>query len=158
MSKCLFVLQIDHFYHMFISNYTKAMQLMLKLLRKDTLFHWLTECQLSIDKLHNALVYSDTLTHGDASKPFILETDVSNFALGSILLQDHDDISCPVVSYYRKPTSSIINYKIHDKGLLTFTSCFYEWHSLLFSNTEPIQARINHWNLIFYTSIQKLNQ
>ena len=104
---------------------------MLKLLKKDTPFHWSTECQSSLDKLRNAFVNGDILTHADTSKPFILEVDASNFALGSILLQEYDNTWHPVAFYSRKLTPAKINYEIHDKELLAIITCFYQWRSLL---------------------------
>jgi hypothetical protein len=51
------------------------------------------------------------MIHPDPAKPFIVETDVSDFALGTILFQfGIDGLLHPVAFYSRKLTSAEINY------------------------------------------------
>jgi hypothetical protein len=62
------------------------------------------------------------LIHPDAVKPFIVETDASDFALGAILSQfGIDGLLHPVAFYSRKLTSAKINYQVYDKELLAIT-------------------------------------
>jgi hypothetical protein len=51
------------------------------------------------------------LIHLDPTKPFTVETDALNFALGAILCQSGiDELLHPVAFYSRKLTSAKINY------------------------------------------------
>jgi hypothetical protein len=65
------------------------------------------------------------LIHPDPTKPFIVETDASDFALGAILSQfGIDGLLHPVAFYSRKLTSAEINYQVYDKELLAIITTF----------------------------------
>jgi hypothetical protein len=58
-----------------------------------------------------AFTSTPILIHPDPAKPFIVETDVSDFTLGAILSQFViNGVLHPVVFYSRKLTSAEINY------------------------------------------------
>ena len=52
---------------------------------KDQKFNWTTECSEAFDRLKHMLVTAPILTHPDFTKPFILDTDASNHAIGAVL-------------------------------------------------------------------------
>jgi hypothetical protein len=63
------------------------------------------------------------LLHVDPTKPFIVETDVSDFAIGAILSQlDNNGVHHPVAYYSRKFTAPEMNYPIYDKELAAIIS------------------------------------
>jgi hypothetical protein len=58
-----------------------------------------------------AFTFAPVLIHPDLANPFIVETDVSDFALGAILSQfGIDGLLHPIAFYSRKLTSAEINY------------------------------------------------
>ena len=66
--------------------------------------------------LKKAFTSAPILAHVDTNKPFIMEADASDFALGSILSQQGDKKELhPVAFHLRKFDSAEINYEIHDK-------------------------------------------
>ena len=66
--------------------------------------------------------------HIDPGKPFTIEADASDFALGSILSQlGEDGQTHPVAFHSRKFTVSEINYEVHDKELLAVVDSFEQW-------------------------------
>jgi len=75
-----------------------------------------------------AFTFAPILIHHDLAKPFIVETDVSDFALGTILSQfGIDGLLHPVAFYSRKLTSAEINYQVYDKELLAIITAFEQW-------------------------------
>ena len=58
------------------------------------------------------------LVSSDSEKSYILETDVSDYAMGGILEQKINEKFHPVIFYFRKFTDAKLNYEIHDKKLL----------------------------------------
>jgi hypothetical protein len=75
---------------------------------------------------------SPFLIHVDLSKPFVLEMDASDFTIGTVLLQLGEDNFFHLVGFYfHKFFLAKINYKIHDKELLTIVNAFEEWCHLL---------------------------
>jgi len=61
----------------------------------------------------------------EPSKPFVLEMDVSNFALGVVLSQHGEDNLLHPIHFYSSKFSLVeINFKIHDKELLAIMDAF----------------------------------
>jgi hypothetical protein len=58
-------------------------------------------------------------------KPFFLESDTSDYALGAVLSQNGEDRRLHLVAFHsRKFTAAKINYEIHDKELLAIADSF----------------------------------
>ena len=61
-----------------------------------------------------------------------METDLSNYALGGVLLQyNKDGKLCLVAFLSRKLAPTELNYKIYDKELLIIIKCFKQWRPKL---------------------------
>ncbi len=72
------------------------------------------------------------LIHPDPAKPFIVEIDILDFALGAILCQfGIDGLLHPVAFYSRKLTGAEINYQVYDKELLAIITAFEQWRPYL---------------------------
>jgi len=68
----------------------------------------------------------------DENKPFILETDVSDYAIGGVLSQyDEQGHLRPVAFYSRQMIPAERNYEIYDKELLAVYASFQEWRHFL---------------------------
>ena len=69
--------------------------------------------------------------HPNPEKPYIVECDSSNYAIGAILSQkDENNKLHPVAYYSRSLNNSEINYSITDKELL---KALKEEHEFLYS-------------------------
>ncbi|KAL0394953.1 UNVERIFIED_CONTAM: Gag-Pol polyprotein [Sesamum latifolium] len=66
---------------------------MTDLLKKTETWNWTPQCQESFDRLKRAMVTDPVLALPDMSKPFVVETDTSDFALGGVLMQDGHPIA-----------------------------------------------------------------
>jgi hypothetical protein len=55
------------------------------LIRKDQPFSWGVEAKNAFQSLRAFFTTAALLIHADPSKPFVLEIDVSNFAIGTML-------------------------------------------------------------------------
>jgi hypothetical protein len=78
------------------------------------------------------LTNAPILIHPDPAKPFIVETEASDFALGAILSQFGIDGLLHLVAFYsRKLTSAEINYQVYDKELLAIITAFEQWRLYL---------------------------
>jgi hypothetical protein len=105
-----------------------------------------------------AFTSAPVLIHPDLAKPFIVETDASNFALGVILSQSGiDGLLHPVVFYSRKLTSAEINYQVYDKELLAIITTFEQWRPYLVEAQHRVQVLTDHKNLLYFTITQTLN-
>ena len=99
------------------------------------------------------------MAHANPSKPFIIETDASDFALGAILSQyQEDNLLHPVAFYLQKFTSSEINYDVYDKELLAIITAFKQWWQYLHGAQHQIIVFCDHKNLQYFTTTRILNR
>ena len=147
-----------NFYRIFIKDYSKIAAPLTRLTCKDKL-EWSTEADQSFEILKMAFTSAPILTHLDFQKPFFLESDASDFALGAVLSQHGEDERLhPVAFHSRKFTAAEINYEIHDKELLAIIDSFQEWRHFLEGARHPITVHTDHKNLEYFMSAKVLNR
>ena len=89
----------------------------------------------------------------------MLETDVSNYMKGSILLQAEPDRKWHSLAFYLKKFSlAEINYNIHDKEMSAIVNSFKQWEHWLISSLYPVLVYMNHKNLEYFTMMKVLNR
>ena len=99
------------------------------------------------------------LAHFDATKPVIIETDASDFAIGADLSQrDEEERLHPAAFYSRKFQPVEINYEIHDKELLAIVDACKHWHRYCEGATNQVQVFSDHQNLEYFTITKILNR
>ncbi|KAH9273416.1 hypothetical protein BASA83_004077 [Batrachochytrium salamandrivorans] len=77
------LLGFTNFYRALIHDYSSMTANLTKLFKKDAPFVWGPEQEKSLQDLKTAFANSDFLTHPDDSRPFILETDASDYAISA---------------------------------------------------------------------------
>jgi hypothetical protein len=106
-----------NFYWIFIKNYSQVIALLTQLTYKDKLERG-PEVQKVVQDLRTTFTKAPILVHPDFSKPFHMETDASDFALGAMLSQERERRRLHSVAFYSRSFFAVeINYKIHDKEL-----------------------------------------
>ena len=109
-------LGFTNFYRQFIDKYSMIALPLFRLLKKRTKWNWSTEEEKAFENL-KSMVISDRVLHVvDFDKPFILETDASEYATGAILSQDFEDGRHPVGFMSRTLQPAEINYTIRTVG------------------------------------------
>ena len=61
------------------------------------------------------------------SKPFVVEPDASNLAVGAVLLQEYNDGFQPIAYFSKKYLPAERNYAPHDKELLAIFKACIKW-------------------------------
>jgi hypothetical protein len=88
-------------------------------------FEWSAEVDQAFQDIKTAFTMAPILIHQDFSKPFFLESDASNYALGAVLSQKKDDEQLhPIAFHSRKFTTTEIIYEIHNKEHLIIADSF----------------------------------
>ena len=87
----------------------------------------------------------------------MVQTDTSDFALGSILSQYLGKRLHPVAFYSRKLNNAERNYEIHDKELLAILEAFGEWKHYLLGADEPVTVCTDHHNLQYFLTTKVWN-
>jgi hypothetical protein len=124
---------------------------------KDKL-EWSSGADQAFQDLKTTVTTAPILIHPDYSRPLFLESDASNYALGTVLSQKGDEKELhPVAFHSRKFTAVEINYEIHDKELLAIVDSFQEWRHFLERVVHPIIVYTDHKNLKYFMSTRVLN-
>ncbi|KAH9255964.1 hypothetical protein BASA81_006002 [Batrachochytrium salamandrivorans] len=93
----------------------------------------------SLQDLKTAFAKSDFLTIPMTSRPFILETDASDYAISGVLSQyDDSNTLRPIAFYARQMNSAEQNYEIYDKELLAVVESFKHWRHFLQGGLHPV--------------------
>ena len=148
-----------NFYRLFIQGFSVIVQPLIELTRKGMSFQWTPFAQHAFDLLKQVFISAHVLLHVDPTKPFQVETDASDFAMGAILSQSTDDgILHPVAYYSRKFTALEINYPIYDKELTSIVATFTEWRPCLVGAQHRVDVIADHKNLLYFSTTRSLNR
>ena len=104
--------------------------------KKSASFKWTEDCQQAFDKLRHLLVSPPILVFPDSSKPFILDTDASDFGIGAVLSQVDDDGQERVVAYASRTLSKAErNYSVTRIELLAMVTFIFHFRQYLLGRT-----------------------
>jgi hypothetical protein len=113
---------MTEYYRRFTKNYSQVALPLTKLLKKGAVWEWETEQEQSFQDLKNTLISAPVLLVPDPNKPFILNADASNYAMGGVLAQHQGAGLQPVAYWSAKFNSAQVNYSAYDKELSAVTS------------------------------------
>jgi hypothetical protein len=151
-------LRFANFYRIFIKNYSQVVAPLTQLTCKDKL-EWEPKAQQAFQDLKASFITAPILVHPDFSKPFYMETDALDLALGAILFQEGDGRRLHLVAFYSRKFYAVeINYEIHDKELLAIVDSFQEWRHLLEGASHPVTENTNYKNLEYFMAARILNR
>jgi len=112
-------LGLSGYYRRFIEKYSQIAKPMTTLLKKGQPFEWTTECQTAFETLVQRLVTAPILQYPNFEEPFILTTDASQYAIGSILSQGEIGHDLPIAYASRTLNKAEQNYSTTEKELLS---------------------------------------
>lgn len=111
------------YYRRFIPNFSKIAKPLTDLLKKDRKFEWTVKQTEAFDILRNSLCSEPILQYPDFSKPFILTTDASGYAVGGVLSQGTIGKDLPVAYTSRILNSAEQKYSTIEKECLAIVYC-----------------------------------
>ena len=112
------ILGMGNYYGRFIKDYSKKMQPLIQLTKKDKSFEWTAECQKSFDWLKEALTGPDIMAYPTDNGEIILDTDASLDMVGAILSQVQDGVEHVIAYGSRTLSKPEQNYCVTDQELL----------------------------------------
>ncbi|XP_047998783.1 uncharacterized protein LOC125236128 [Leguminivora glycinivorella] len=83
-------LQTCSWYRRFIENFATVAEPLTRLTKKSAAWTWTEEQENAFTELKHRLTSSPILRQADHTKPYILKTDASNYALGAALVQGRE--------------------------------------------------------------------
>src|SRR5258708_13775320 len=106
-------------------------------MKKNKIWDWTPECQVTFELLKECFLSAPVLMMPDTTKPFILETDTSKWAIRATIMQKDDSRQihpCGYLSHALTPTER--NWQIYDRKLCTIIYALGEWTYLLLSTYQ----------------------
>jgi transposase InsO family protein len=90
---------------------------------------WTASSEAAFCELKKRLTEGPILLQPDTTRPFVIETDASEWAIGIVLLQEHPETKRlhPVAYDGRKLSPAEINYPVHEKELLAIKYALQSW-------------------------------
>ncbi|MCO5604546.1 hypothetical protein L7F22_058713 [Adiantum nelumboides] len=134
------------FYRKYVRDYAKIVVPMTDQLKgKGKTFTWGEEQQRSFEKLKIALASAPILAIVDPTKPFVVETDASDRAIGAVLLQD----GRPIVFESKKLDTAQQNYSVYERKLYAIIHALMKWRHYLYG--AQFEIVFDHESIKWFT-------
>ena len=114
------------------------------LTKKDTTWHWTTDQQNAFDTLITALTSEPVLALPQPKGQFWIEADSSNYAVGAVFSQKHQEKWHPIAYFSKSLNQTQRNYEIYDKEMLAIILALKEWRHYLIGADEPFEIHTDH--------------
>ena len=124
---------------------------------------WPEDAQEAFNTLRQKFTEAPVLQHFDPTKPVIVLTDASDFAMAAILLQPSDtDVPTekhwkPVAFWSKKFTGPSLRWHTHDKELSAIVESFKTWRHYLEYAPSTIRVLSDHNNLRYFMTTKELS-
>ena len=133
------------YYRKFIENYAHVAAPLTKLTGTSMAFEWTTEQQTAFDELKRRLVAAPVLALPDVSKPFVIHTDASVYAVGAALQQDQGKGLQPVAFMSVTLTEPQRSWPTHEQEMFAVVEGCRYWRHLI--SGRSVTARSDHNSL-----------
>ena len=119
---------LANYFRRFVHRFAQIAAPLTDLLNKKSLGeHWGEAQDGAFAQLKQALVSAPVLRVADPNKPFVLQTDASDFAVGGVLLQEFSGQLHPIAFHSRKLNSAERNYTVSEREMLGIVECVKSW-------------------------------
>lgn len=145
-----------NYYRIFLTGYGDVVRTLNALLKKESEFFFTDECKEAFERTKAAALEEPVLKIPD--RPFEVETDASNWAIGGQLGQRDDKGKLhPCAFFSRALRGPELNYPIHDKELMSIIFAFKEWKPWLIGTNYEVQVYTDRKTLTYFTTSKELN-
>ena len=149
-------LGLVNFYSKFNSKHASETIPLLKLIKKGVQWRWDTEMQETFEKVKNLFSNSITLYYPDSKKPYYLETDASDYALGAVLYQKNEKEEKEIITLASRTLKGPeITYFTTEKELLAIVWALQKFRTYL--QGAKIINRTDHMALTFLKTCKFVN-
>ena len=149
------------FYRKFIKNHSAVVAPISNLTKtsvQGSRFIWTPAAQLAFEKMIDLLCSAPVLVLPDPTKPYVVTTDASGYALGACLMQDHGNGLQPIVYMSKKMLPAETRYPIHHKEMLAIVCALKEWRHYLHGAQFKIRILTDHKSLVHFDTQPKLSE
>lgn len=135
-------LQTCSWYRRYVPNFAKIAEPLTRLTKKHAVWIWGPEQEMAFNTLKNSLTSAPILKPADSTKPYILKTDASNYAVGAVIVQGEGDEEHPVEYASRLLTSAERNYSTTEREALAVIWALTKFRGYLEGN--PVTVVTDH--------------
>jgi len=129
------------------------------LTHKDTPWEWTERHQATFDALKSRVASAPVLTQPDFTKPFFVDTDASQHALGAVLQQkDEQGRLHPIVFHSKTFDATQRNWDVADRELFAIIDALETWRVYLVGAEHQVTVRTDHRNLQYFKQANKLSR
>ena len=149
------------FYRKFIRNHSAVVAPisdLTKTLTQGSKFIWTPSAQIAFEKMIDALCSAPVLVLPDPTKPYVVTTDASGYALGACLMQDQGNGLQPIVYMSKKMLPAETRYPIHHKEMLAIAYALKEWRHYLHGAQFQVRILTDHKSLVHFDTQPKLSE
>jgi len=117
-------LGLANYYRWFVKDFAKIAKLLHEMTRKGKKWEWREKQQKVFEESKRRFTMEPVLVTPDLDKEMRVEANVSDFAMGGVLLMKCEDERWRPVAYISKSLNKAKrNYEIHDKEMLAIIRC-----------------------------------
>ena len=146
------------YHRQFIPGFSHISKLIFATLKKGQVFKWTKEVEDALDTLIKKITDDPYVSHPNPNKPFELEIDASNYAMGAILIQRGENVKHIEVGYFSKALDAHEkNYDVYDREFLALINALHFWRHFLEDCGYTIKVYTDHYNLTRHREVQKLS-
>jgi hypothetical protein len=99
------------------------------------------------------------LRHYEEDRPAMVETDISDYAMGAVSSQRFEDSKIhPVAFISKKYSPAKLNYQIYDKEMLAIVYAMKQWTYYLQGAIYTTIVYSDHMNLLYFKETNQLNR
>ncbi|XP_064462132.1 uncharacterized protein LOC135372455 [Ornithodoros turicata] len=141
------------FYRQFIPRCATLAKPLYELLRKNMQWSWGPRQEEAFSSLTQAIADTARFWLPDLKKPFVMQTDASDYGVGAVLLQEHEGDLCPVAFASRTLAPAEGNYSVTEKERLAVMFGLEKFDMYLDETTFTIQT--DHQALAWLQRLKK---
>ena len=130
----------------FIPHLAQKLEPISRLRRKNVKYEWTEEQEKAYLAIQSAVQKAPILKHPDLSKTFFVVCDASGYAVGSVLLQKHDGVHCPVEFFSRLLDKCQRNWHVSEKEVVCIIWSCEKWEKFLL--IRHFHVYTDHRNLV----------
>jgi hypothetical protein len=146
---------LANYFRKFVNGFAGIAAPLTDLLNKQKLQeHWGEAQAAAFAHLKQALVSAPVLKVADPNRPFVLQSDASDFAVGGVLLQEFAGQLHPIAFHSRKLTSAERNYTVSEREMLAIVECVKSWSHYIGGSGATVHT--DHKSLEYFWNQPKL--
>ena len=150
---------LANYYKRFIKNFAKIAAPLHILVRKEQKWKWEKEQEKAFGKLKEVFTTEPILAIPDIDREMRVEADALDYAMGGVLsLRCENGKWRPVAFISKSLNTTEQNYKIHNKEMLAVIRYLKAWRHYLEGAKLEFKIWMDHKNLQYFMTSQKLNR